>query len=150
MFLNRGATTAPLSMRTNVDHIRVLQEHVIIVSADTLPVPRVPADQRVTVDDLGRSDDEIFLVSIRYGYMEQARCALRAAVGRPGTNRSPIDLGHASHILSKVDFIAGSEPTMAAWRKRLFIAISHMTADAAGYFGLPLDRTVIIGARIEV
>ena len=39
---------------------------------------------------------------------------------------------------------------MAPWRKRLFIATSHITADAAGYFGLPLERTVIIGSRIEV
>ena len=39
---------------------------------------------------------------------------------------------------------------MAPWRKRLFIATSHITADAAGHFGLPLDRTVIVGSRIEV
>ena len=150
VFLNRGGTTAPLSMRANVDHIRVLQEHVIIVSVDTLPVPRVPADQRVTVDDLGRSDDGIFLVSIRYGYMEQPDVPSALRLVDPALTEGPIDLDHASYFLSKVDLIAGSEPTMAAWRKRLFIAISHITADAAGYFGLPLDRTVIIGARIEV
>ena len=46
--------------------------------------------------------------------------------------------------------IAGDEPTMAPWRKRLFIATSYITADAAAYFSLSLDRTVIIGSRIEV
>jgi KUP system potassium uptake protein len=39
---------------------------------------------------------------------------------------------------------------MPEWRKRLFIATSYITADAAGHFGLPLDRTVIIGSRIEI
>jgi KUP system potassium uptake protein len=39
---------------------------------------------------------------------------------------------------------------MAPWRKRLFVATSHIAADAAEYFGLPSDRTVIMGARIEV
>ena len=43
----------------------------------------------------------------------------------------------------------GPEPNMAAWRKRLFIAISRMTSDVE-YFGLPADRTLIIGARIEL
>jgi KUP system potassium uptake protein len=33
---------------------------------------------------------------------------------------------------------------------RLFIATSSITADAADYFGLPPDRTVIMGSRIEV
>jgi KUP system potassium uptake protein len=39
---------------------------------------------------------------------------------------------------------------MAAWRKRLFIATSYITADAAAYFGLPQERTVIIGSRLQV
>lgn len=39
---------------------------------------------------------------------------------------------------------------MVPWRKRLFIATSLVTADAAGYFILPSDRTVIVGSRMEV
>jgi KUP system potassium uptake protein len=39
---------------------------------------------------------------------------------------------------------------MAPWRKRLFVATSYITSDAAAYFSLPLERTVIIGSRIEV
>ncbi len=39
---------------------------------------------------------------------------------------------------------------MASWRKRLFVATSHVTADAAEFLGLPRDRTVIMGSRMEV
>ena len=39
---------------------------------------------------------------------------------------------------------------MARWRKQLFFATSRITADAAEYFNLPRDRTVIIGSRISV
>jgi KUP system potassium uptake protein len=39
---------------------------------------------------------------------------------------------------------------MTRWRKRLFVATSRITADAAEYFGLPRDRTVIMGSRIAV
>jgi KUP system potassium uptake protein len=39
---------------------------------------------------------------------------------------------------------------MANWRKRLFIATSHMTADAADHFQLPRERTVIMGSQVEV
>ena len=53
-------------------------------------------------------------------------------------------------LLSKLELQRGTAPTMAVWRKRLFIATSYITADAAEYFGLPLDRTVIMGSRIEV
>ncbi|MGV0992203.1 MAG: potassium transporter Kup [Mycobacterium sp.] len=150
VFLNRGGTTAPLSMRANVDHIHVLQEHVLIVSVDIIPVPRVAAEQRITVDDLGNPADGIFYVGIRYGYMEHPDVPAALAMVDPGLTEGPIDLDNATYFLSKVDLVAGSAPTMAPWRKRLFVAISRMTADAAGYFALPQDRTVIIGARIEV
>ena len=39
---------------------------------------------------------------------------------------------------------------MPRWRKQLFITTSYITADAAGYFSLPLEQTVIMGSRIEV
>jgi KUP system potassium uptake protein len=39
---------------------------------------------------------------------------------------------------------------MAPWRERLFIATSYLTADPAEFFGLPRDRIVIMGSRIEV
>jgi KUP system potassium uptake protein len=39
---------------------------------------------------------------------------------------------------------------MAQWRKRLFIATSYITAEAAEQFRLPRDRTVIMGSHIEI
>ena len=39
---------------------------------------------------------------------------------------------------------------MSRWRKRLFVATARLTADAAEYFRLPRDRTVIMGSRIEL
>jgi KUP system potassium uptake protein len=51
--LNRGKQTAPLAMRANVEYNHVLHEHVVILSIDTLPVPRVPDSERIEVDELG-------------------------------------------------------------------------------------------------
>jgi KUP system potassium uptake protein len=56
----------------------------------------------------------------------------------------------AEYFLSKIELTKGAAPTMAPWRKRLFIATSYITADAAEYLGLPRDHTVIMGSRIEV
>jgi KUP system potassium uptake protein len=39
---------------------------------------------------------------------------------------------------------------MTRWRKRLLVATERMTADAADYFGLPHDRTLIMGSRTQV
>ena len=70
MFLNRTSVTAPLAMRASVEHVHALSEHVLIVSVNTLTVPRVPPSERISVDDLGYTDDGITHIEARFGYME--------------------------------------------------------------------------------
>jgi KUP system potassium uptake protein len=150
VFLNRGSETAPLAMRANVEHNRVLHEHVIVMSIETVPVPRLSDDQRTTIDELGYRRDGIIHVRACYGYMEKPNIPAALRLLDPAHTEGPIDVDRASYFLSKLELIAGTEPTMSPWRKRLFIATSYLTADAAAYFSLPLDGTVIIGSRIEI
>ena len=56
----------------------------------------------------------------------------------------------ASYFLSRIELIPGDAPGMARWRKTLFVATSQITADAAEYFGLPRERTLIVGSQITV
>jgi KUP system potassium uptake protein len=44
----------------------------------------------------------------------------------------------------------GSRRGRAVWRKQLFLATSQINANAADYFRLPRERTVIVGSRIEL
>jgi KUP system potassium uptake protein len=150
VFLNRGKETAPLAMRANVEHNRVLHEHVVIMSIETLPVPRVPDEERIEVDTLGYAQDGVIHVTAKFGYMERPNIPAALRLLEPRRTEGRIAIDDASYFLSKLELRAGSAPTMAAWRKRLFIATSYITADAAEYFGLPGDRTVVMGARIEV
>ncbi|WP_233608185.1 potassium transporter Kup [Nocardia stercoris] len=158
VFLNRGKETAPLALRANVEHNHVRHVYIVILSVETEPVPFVRHEDRVRVDYLGYSDDGISHISAHYGYMEAPDIpALLATVDTTALATAdtavpaePIDFDQASFFLSKIDLRAGKKPTMPSWRKRLFIATSYVTADATEYFGLPYDRTVIMGARIEV
>jgi KUP system potassium uptake protein len=150
VFLNRGKETAPLAMRANVEHNHVRHEHVLIIAIQTDPVPRVPADERIVADDLGYADDGISHVTVRFGYIETPNLPAVLRALDPGTTEGRLDLEHASYFLSKIELRRGDAPTMADWRKRLFIATSHITADAAEHFGLPRERTVIMGSHIEV
>lgn len=150
IFLNRGGETAPLSMRANVEHNRVLHSQVVILSLETEPVPRVPASERISVDDLGLARDGIVFVSARYGYLERPDVPAALRLLDPADTEGEIDLAHASYFLSKLELVVCAEPTMSPWRTRLFVATSYITADAAAHFNLPVGRTIIIGARLEV
>lgn len=149
VFLNRGGDTSPLSLRANVEHNRVLHEHVVIVSVETEPLPRIPEADRTSIDHLGYADG-IIHVTVRYGYMEQPDLPRALAALDPSRTEGSIDFGSASYFLSKLDLVIGDAPVMPRWRKRLFVTTSNITADAAAYFNLPLDRTLIVGSRLAV
>ncbi|GAA4715215.1 potassium transporter Kup [Nocardioides conyzicola] len=150
VFLNRGKNTTPLAMRANVEHNRILHEHVVILSIETMPVPYVDHDERIEIDDLGYADDGVVHVNARYGYMETPdvpALLLLAKQSSPELTAEPED---TSYFLSTIELRVGDGPGMPRWRKQLFVSTSTITADAADYFNLPRDRTVIMGSQIIV
>jgi KUP system potassium uptake protein len=150
VFLNRGKATAPLAMRANVEHNHVLHEHALILSIETVPVPHVPLAQRLTTDPLGHKDDRITHVTARFGYMDRPNVPALLPLIRKADIESPLGDGDLSYFLSTISLARGSTPGMSRWRKRLFLATAQITADAAEYFLLPRERTVIMGSRIEL
>ena len=150
IFLNRGKATAPLALRANVEHNEILHEHVLILSIDTMPAPHVSAEERLQIDDLGYKDDRIIHVTARFGYMDQTNVPGLMPLIRGAAIESPLYDDKLSYFVSRIELVQGNAPGMSRWRKRLFIATSRITADAAEYFQLPRERTVIMGSRIEV
>jgi KUP system potassium uptake protein len=150
IFLNRGKATAPLALRANVEHNEILHEEILILSIETMPAPHVPAEKRLQIDDLGYKDDRIIHVTARFGYMDQTNVPGLLPLIRDAAIESPLDEDRLSYFVSRIELVQGHAPGMSRWRKRLFIATSRITTDAAEYFRLPRERTVIMGSRIEL
>jgi KUP system potassium uptake protein len=150
IFLNRGKATAPLALRANVEFNQILHEHTLILAVETVPVPHVPVAERLTIDDLGYKDDRITHVTARFGYMDPANIPGLLPLIAKAKIESPLDDGRLSYFLSRIELHPGNTPGMSRWRKHLFLATSRITADAAEYFQLPRDRTVIMGSRIDL
>jgi len=150
VFLNRGKATAPLALRANVEHNHVLHEYVLILSIVTRPVPHILAAERLTVDPLGHRDDRVTHVTARYGYMDQIDVPALLPLIRKADVESPLQESDISYFLSTIALRPGTTPGMSRWRKRLFLATAEITADAADYFRLPRESTVIMGSRIEL
>jgi KUP system potassium uptake protein len=142
--------TAPLALRANVEFNHVLHERVVIVSVQSENVPHVPAGERLAVDDLGHDDDGIVHLTARFGFQDEHDVpdVLRQARGM--SDELDIDPDAALYFLSRITLERGTRPGMRTWRKRLFIGLAHNAATPATYFKLPVDRTVVMGSRIEL
>ena len=150
IFLNRGKDTAPLALRANVEHNEILHQQVIILSLETVPAPHVPPAERLQTDDLGFKNDGIMHVAARFGYMDKTHVpSLLPLMHDTGVDGCAPG-ARLSYFVSRIELAPGDTPGMSHWRKRLFIATSRITADAAEAFGLPRERTVIMGSRVEL
>ncbi len=150
IFLNRGKETAPLALRANVEHNHVLHDHVVILAIHTLPVPHVTDTDKLEIDDLGYKHDRIYHVTAKFGYMDTPSVPSLLPLISEAEREGRLDVDGISYFLSTIEIRRGNTPGMSRWRKRLFVATARLTADAAEYFRLPRERTVIMGSRIEL
>ncbi len=150
VFLHAGKQTTPLALRENVDHNRVLHESVVIVSIDTAGRAHLPGAECLRVDDLGHGDDGISHVTARFGFRDEPNVPEALRLPAAHSLERDIDLGNVTYFLSKMTIVPTDAPGMGAWRKKLFMAISHAAASPADYYGLPGDRIVTISSHIEL
>jgi KUP system potassium uptake protein len=152
VFPHPGKDTTPLALRANVKHNKVLHHAVLIVSATSENVPHVPAAARFTLDHLGRTDDGIQHLTVRFGFSEEPDLpeAVRQACEARALERDTLDVSEASYFLSRGPIRRTRAPGMAQWRKVLFLGLARNAADPTAYFGLPPDRTVTMGSPVEV
>jgi KUP system potassium uptake protein len=151
VFPHPGKDTTPLALRANVEHNHVLHEHVVIVSFRPEGVPHVEPAGMLTADDLGYTDDGIVHLTVRYGFFDtiDLPAALTRAVDE-GMLSSRIDPAQASYFLSRGALRRSGGAGMSRWRKALFLTLAHNAGDPAELFGLPRNRTVVMGSDVDV
>ena len=148
VFLNATKDTTPLAMRANVEHNNTLHENVVIVSIETLKVPNVPEADQVVIDDLGYRDDGISHVSARLGFQDDIDVPRLVRVAAARGLEGSCNPDTASYFVSRMTIIPSDARGMGKWRKRLFMAIARNAANPVAYFGLPDDRTVVMGSHV--
>ena len=148
VFLTASNETTPLAMRANVEHNNTLHSNVVILSIETLRVPSVPEPERVSIDDLGYRDDGISHVAARLGFQDRIDVPRLFAQAVEQGLEGDCDVDTASYFLSRMTIVPTDAPTMRRWRKKLFMGVARNAANPVTYFGLPDERTVVMGSHV--
>jgi KUP system potassium uptake protein len=151
IFLNPSRDTTPLALRAQVEHTHTLHKKVLLVSVETVSIPHVDDHDRFAVDKLGPRGFNIRHVTIRNGYHDKldipgSLCECR----KQGLLERDLDLEHSSYFVSKIAITPTPARGLRTWRKGLFIAMARNAASPIDHFGLPSDRTVMMGSQIAL
>ena len=151
VFLCRDDDTTPLALRADVEHTHSLHAKVVIVSVDTVSIPHVDTCDRCTVQLLGHGLFKVFHLTIRTGYQDKLNVAKALALARKqGLLERNLDLEHASYFVSRITITPTDAPGMQRWRKKLFITMARNASSPIDHFGLPSNRTVMMGSQVPL
>ena len=151
VFLSRDTDTTPLALRANVEHTHSLHEKVVIVFVDTVSIPHVDACDRSIVEVLGQGRFKVFQLTARIGYQDKLSVPEALALARKqGLLERSLDLEHASYFVSRITISLTDAPGMQRWRKNLFVAMARNASSPIDHFGLPANRTVVMGSQVAL
>ncbi len=150
VFPHPNKTTTPLALRSHVVFNRVLHQHVAIVQIINENVPHIRHVDRVVVDDLGYADDGIVHVAVRVGFNDSQDIPRGLALAIGSTPELDVDIADAHYFLSVLTVHATGAPRMTGWRERLFVWMAHNAANRTEVFHLPPERTVVMGANLDL
>ncbi len=150
VFPHPSKATVPLALRANAEFNGVVHEHVVIVTVVSENVPHVPRNERLNVDSLDHYDDGIVYLSVRFGFHDDQDIPKALQDAFLLTSELETDPDTAFYFLSRITIERGRDGDLPTWQKRLFIALSHNSASPATEFGLPVERTVVMGTRVTL
>jgi KUP system potassium uptake protein len=145
VYLTNEASTIPMPLVQQLKFHRFLHQQVIILTFSRTEVPRLSDEERIRIEPIA---DGLVRVTARYGFMERPDTlkALRSAASR-GLDYDPYA---TYYVVGRTTPIVTNKKGVPVWRKRLYALMARNTRLGYEYFGVPTDRLLEIGTRVEI
>ncbi|NDK38113.1 potassium transporter Kup [Pseudoxanthomonas gei] len=146
IFMTADQGVVPHALMHNLKHNKVLHERNVFLTVETLNVPHAPKEKRLKIQAIG---DDFYRVVISYGFTETPDVpqSLMGSCDRGGIYFDPME---TTYFASRETIIASAHRGMPVWRDKLFAVMHRNAAPATGFFRIPGNRLVELGAQVEI
>jgi KUP system potassium uptake protein len=145
VFMTARAYGVPPALLHNLKHNHVLHQRVVLLTALTIEVPRVPWEERIDVEKL---DGGFYRVLVRYGFMQDPN--IPAALVGARSKGLDIDPMTTTFFIGRETLLATTRPGMALWRERLFAIMARNAARPTAFYRIPATQVIEIGTQVEL
>jgi KUP system potassium uptake protein len=148
VFLNERSQEVPTVLTHHLKHNQVLHERVVLLTLETVDTPRVRGEERLTCTDLGLGFTRMVA---RYGFMESPNVPALMQQASKAYGENLGDPMRTSFYMGRVTLAV---PPNGRWLRNAllgaFIWLRRNELDATAHFGIPANRVVEMGARLEI
>jgi KUP system potassium uptake protein len=145
VFMTAQPTGTPAALAHNLRYNKILHEHVIVLTASTIPVPYTTPEERLTVQRLGQG---LYNARVQYGFMDDPD--IPEVLMQIKAQGVPIDPDDVTYFLGRETIVVSDRPGMAKWREKLFVLMARNAVRATAFFKLPPERVVELGVQVEM
>ena len=146
IFLTSDIEGAPTALLHSIKHYKVLHQQNVILTVRTSTSPRVPDDEKITIDAY---NELFFRMVVTFGFMESPN--IPKALGLARKLGWKFDIMSTSFFLSRRSLKQGDKAGLLRyWQDRLFIRLARNASDATEYFHIPTGRVVEIGTQVVI
>jgi KUP system potassium uptake protein len=144
-FLTSDPASVPPALLHNLKHNRVLHDHNVVLTVETLRVPAASEEDRISFAPI---DERFARLVLRFGYMETQN--ISRALGAARRHGVRFDVMSTSFFLGRRKLVAAGRGDWRDILDRFYIALSRFSADPSDFYHLPRDRVVELGARMTL
>ena len=146
VFMTADRGVVPQAFMHNLKHNKVLHERNVFLTVETLTIPIAPREKRLKIESIG---EDFYRVTIKYGFMEtpDVPLALMRSCDRGGIHFDPME---TTYFASRETIVGSKHRGMPLWRDKLFAVMHRNAAPATGFFRIPGNRLVELGAQVEI
>jgi KUP system potassium uptake protein len=145
IFLDAKASGIPRALLNNIKFNRVIHERVVLLTVVTREQPRIAAAKRLTVTPVCEG---IVRVVAQVGFMEKPNILAILRGAEP--QGVPFEPEHTTFFLSREELLAGQRSDLPPLRRKAFMQMARSAQVIADYYGLPPNRVIEIGTRLEI
>ncbi|HEX4242918.1 MAG TPA: KUP/HAK/KT family potassium transporter [Steroidobacteraceae bacterium] len=145
IFLDPKASGIPRALLNNIKFNRVVHERVVLLTVVNREQPRIAPSKRMTVTPVCEG---IVRVVAQVGFMEKPNITeiLREAEAH-GVPYAPES---TTFFLSREELLPGQRSDLSPLRRKAFMQMARGAQVIADYYGLPPNRVIEIGTRLEI
>ncbi|MDO5609924.1 MAG: potassium transporter Kup [Pseudomonadota bacterium] len=147
VFLTADKGVVPHALLHNLKHNKVLHEHNVLLTVETLTLPYAPREKRLTISEIG---DSFHRVVLRFGFMETPDVPQALMSVCDASEYLAFDPMDTTYFASRESIVASHKRGMPVWRDKLFAFMHRNAAPASGFFRIPGNRLVELGAQVEI
>lgn len=145
VYLTSEPNYAPTALVQNLKHNKILHDKNIILSVVTSQFPKVPENQRITVEPVSSFMTRVF---VRYGFMETPH--IPNTLIKAKAYGLDVDLKEVSYFLGHRTFVPDPLRGLSAWQEHIFIMLMKSSTAATDFYKIPPDRVVELGIQMAI